>query len=413
MKYRLVHSDVLAALRALPDRSAQCVVTSPPYWGLRDYGLPPSIWLPADLRDCPEPICTDGHEWGDRIRHKGGAGTQGATSQRVGRQNVAAQERQRDGGSFCVLCGAWRGCLGLEPTPELFVEHIVAVFREVRRILRDDGTLWINLGDSYNAYNGGAGPSSIISAGAQTTARPQLESGYRLKCKDLKPKDLIGIPWMVAFALRADGWYLRSEIIWHKPNPMPESVTDRPTKAHEQMFLLAKSAKYFYDADAIKEPASWLGPNGPAKKGSPSEQNFYRICGKNPKGNAKTFRGGGAYTNNRSFDNSADVDRDSHGNAPNEDLTRNKRSVWTIATEPFPEAHFATFPRALVEPCILAGSKAGDLVLDPFSGSGTVGVVALGLLRDYLGIELNPEYLAMSRRRLEGVAPMFAQEVAG
>ncbi len=260
---------------------------------------------------------------------------------------------------------------------------MVEVFREVRRVLRADGTCWVNLGDSYNAYNGGAGPGSKLSK-TQTDQRPQLSTGYGLQCKTLKPKDLCGIPWRVAFALQADGWYLRSDIIWAKPNPMPESVTDRPTKAHEYLFLLSKSARYYYDAEAIREPVL------PDKRG---EQ-----WGKT----AQTSR----------HDHSDDLGRGMMQTRTQADgfvrmsnpAGRNKRTVWTIATQAMSEAHFATFPEKLVEPCIRAGCPADGVVLDPFMGSGTVALVAKKLNRHFLGIELNPEYIEIANRRLQGMA---------
>jgi DNA modification methylase len=309
---RILVGDVRERLRDLPDGSVQCCVTSPPYWGLRDYGVD--------------------------------------------------------------------GQLGLERTPHDYVTAMVGVFREVWRVLRDDGTCWINLGDSYNAYNGGAGPSSSLSRGAQTTERPQLDSGYGLKFKGLKPKDLVGIPWRVAFALQADGWYLRSDIIWYKPNPMPESVTDRPTKAHEYIFLLTKSQSYYYDAEAIAEIA--LQPTGP-KQWTGSQRKA--VIAGNHSGTLGTNQG---------------------------DPTRNARSVWTITTQPYPEAHFATFPEELPTRCIKAGSRQGDTVLDPFNGSGTTGAVAVRLGRNYIGCELNPAYVELARKRIGGAAPLFAQEVA-
>jgi len=278
------------------------------------------------------------------------------------------------------------GQLGLESTPQEYAQRMVEVFRLVRDLLAEDGTLWLNLGDSYGAV-GGAG---------------------------LKPKNLIGIPWRIAFALQADGWYLRQDIIWHKPNPMPESVLDRCTKAHEYVFLLAKNPKYYYNADAIMEPISASFANdsrhktggtlrnekeGYAAAGAQNPKGPHRLFGK---GNAKTFRGGGAYTRGRSFDNSNLAARESHGNAPNETGLRNKRSVWTITTKPFKGAHFATFPPGLVEPCILAGSRPGDTVLDPFAGSGTTGMVAAQHGRHYRLIELNPEYCKLIDQRLYG-----------
>lgn len=263
------------------------------------------------------------------------------------------------------------GQLGLESTPDAYVQSMVAVFREVWRVLRDDGTLWLNLGDSFNAYNGGAGPSTSLSRGAQTTERPDLPTGYGLRCKALKPKDLVGIPWRVAFALQADGWYLRSDIIWAKPNPMPESVTDRPTKAHEYLFLLTKNQRYYYDKDAICEPYQ----DATLKRGKSIRQ----VAADGH----KTYRFNGEPLDAESVERG-----------------RNARSVWSISSQPYRDAHFAVMPEKLVEPCILAGSKPGDLVLDPFAGSGTVGVVARRYARRFIGTELNPIYIGMARKRI-------------
>lgn len=259
--------DCRAILRSLPSESVQCCVTSPPYWGLRDYGHADQI--------------------------------------------------------------------GQEATPELFVQTLVEVFREVRRVLRDDGTLWLNLGDSYaGSGKGRNADGSHREGGKQGTSRGTIEGRLvKTHAPDCKPKDLIGIPWRVAFALQADGWYLRQDIIWAKPNPMPESVTDRCTKSHEYIFLLSKSPKYYYNAKAIAEP------------------------------------------------------------------TRNKPSVWSINTHAYPEAHFATYPPDLIKPCIMAGTKAGDVVLDPFGGSGTTGQVALELGRRAILCELNPDYAEIIHQR--------------
>lgn len=288
--------DCRELLPALEPESVHCVVTSPPYWGLRDYGVESQI--------------------------------------------------------------------GLEETPEQYVETMVGVFREVRRVLREDGTLWVNLGDGYTS-----GDRKVWRSGASQNKGQQVldDAGHRPPTpRGLKPKDLVGIPWRVAFALQADGWYLRSEIIWHKPNPMPESVTDRPTKAHEQIFLLSKSPRYYYDAEAIAEPAH--------------RERF---------GNWK--RGLGSPCPDRN-----DNDR--------QDMTpagsRNKRSVWTVGTQPYPGAHFATFPPALIRPCILAGCPEGGTVLDPFAGSGTTCEVSLKEGREFIGIELNPEYKPLIEKRL-------------
>jgi len=295
--------DALEWLRSIKTGCCDCCVTSPPYWGLRDYRV--------------------------------------------------------------------EGQIGLEATPEEYVAKLVKVFAEVRRVLRDDGTLWMNLGDTYNAYNGGAGPGSKLSD-TQTRERPALPTGYGLRTPSLKPKDLVGIPWRVAFALQADGWYLRSDIIWSKPNPMPESVTDRPTKAHEYLFLLAKSERYYYDAGAVREPS--VDSPGVSRGGSLSRFGFTEKLI-----SANGHRGGAIVKSNG---------------------WRNRRSVWTIATEPFPDAHFATFPRALVAPCILAGSPKGGRVLDPFAGSGTVALVSKNLDRRYLSIEINPAYVEIHQKRL-------------
>jgi len=314
----------------LKDRSIQCVVTSPPYWGLRDYGLPPSVWGGSDECD---------HAW-----------------------------VQGDGGpTLCELCEAWLGTFGLEPTPEQFVQNLVEIFREVRRVLRDDGTLWLNLGDSYAT---GAGQGYVPGGGGQGN-RWKRKTGHwqpnRMKIPGLKPKDLIGIPWRAAFALQADGWWLRSDIVWAKKNPMPESVKDRPTRSHEYLFLLTKKSKYFYDGDAIREP---YNPASASRYAYPMMDNS-DIHGQHKPGM-----------------------EDLREKRPNEKirdpnpLGRNKRSVWTLSSEPVPHAHFATFPRALVEPCILAGSREGDIVLDPFCGSGTVVRVAEENNRRAVGADL-------------------------
>lgn len=323
------HADVIDGLRSLPDESVHCVVTSPPYWGLRDYGVP--------------------------------------------------------------------GQIGLEPTHIEYVERMVEVFREVRRVLRRDGTLWLNLGDAFagswgaQSREGYSDDSSRLEGGSPLSARqiaahPQLSggTGSNKRTPGLKPKDLIGLPWRVAFALQADGWWLRSDIVWHKPNPMPESVTDRPTKAHEYVFLMSKNSRYYYDAEAIaevaeSEPGSVAGESGYAARAA--------AMGRAPSGNERP----GAIAFNRS--------------------TRNKRSVWTIATAPFAEAHFAVFPPALVEPCILAGCAQGGVVLDPFAGSGTTAMVALRHGRRAIGLELNAEYVELARRRIVGDAPMFNAQV--
>ena len=299
--------DWVERLRDVPDEYACCCVTSPPYWGLRDYGVP--------------------------------------------------------------------GQLGLEPTPEEYVAKMVEGFREVRRVLRDDGTLWLNLGDSYAGCRDNTSEKPGIdnkAAGGDNG----IPTGIRKDVSGLKPKDLCGIPWMVAFALRADGWYLRQDIIWAKPNPMPESVTDRCTKSHEYLFLLSKSKRYYYASLAIMEDAVGGGlKSGNAKRKKPSE----RDC---------PLTGDGDVASSIPWEGRP---------------LRNRRDVWTIPTRPYKGAHFATFPPALVEPCILAGCPKGEVVLDPFCGSGTVGMVARQHDRCFLGVELNPRYIEMAERRIREV----------
>ena len=320
MNCQILEGDCRDVLATLPEKSVQCVVTSPPYFGLRDYGVD--------------------------------------------------------------------GQIGLEPTPDEFVQALVSVFREVRRVLRDDGTVWINLGDTYanQGFRGSAETNGgFTGARMRAGAKGIMDSRPREIPPGLKPKDLIGIPWRVAFALQSDGWYLRSDIIWHKPNPMPESVTDRPTKSHEYVFLLAKSERYYYDHEAIAEP-TLESSLARSEAGFVTSQRDTDTAAVSIGGNVRTRYGL----------------RESFVAKP----TRNRRSVWTVATQPYPEAHFATYPPELIRPCVLAGSPEGGTVLDPFNGAGTTGLVALQHGRDYIGIELNPEYARLTRERL---APLLAQ----
>ena len=288
----------------------------------------------------------------------------------------------------CCKCGARRidSQLGLEKTPEEYVAKLVAVFREVRRVLRDDGTLWLNLGDSYNA---GTTSPSVASkhtdVGGHTTRSGDAIGSRRINAKGLKTKDLVGIPWRVAFALQSDGWYLRSDIIWAKPNPMPESVTDRPTKAHEYIFLLTKSPRYYYDAGAVREPA--VTSHMPGNDMTDTRESY-------------GFQNGG---------NSGLRDLRKKYKAEGLPTTRNKRSVWTVPTKPFKGAHFAVFPPKLIEPCILAGCPEGGTVLDPFAGSGTTGQVAVENGCRFVGIELSEEYIRLANRRFQQPL-LFANE---
>ena len=284
--------------------------------------------------------------------------------------------------TICPLCGAIRvdKQIGLEGTPEQYVKKLVLIFREVRRVLRDDGTLWLNLGDSYAGSGKGSNPD-----GSPHPSTLASKSGTNRGCVNgknlpqkankigLKPKDLIGIPWRVAFALQADGWYLRQDIIWHKPNPMPESVKDRCTKSHEYIFLLSKSQKYYYDNEAIKEES--VEPQRAREKGNGESA---------------------VDTKTRGYD----------GNCGNTGK-RNKRDVWTISTKPFKEAHFATFPEDLIKPCVLAGCPENGIVIDPFMGSGTTAYVSRKNHRNYIGIELNKEYVDIANKRLKALDNLF------
>jgi DNA modification methylase len=386
----ILQGDCIEVLKTLEAGSVQCVVTSPPYYGLRDYGT--ARWEGGDL----------GCDHAEKRGGNGSASTKQVTS--AGTQDYQYKD-------VCRKCGAIRvdNQIGLEETPEAYVEKMVQVFQEVRRVLADDGTLWLNLGDSYAGSGKGTGDTKTNNKqnGASRGVRigsVHGESGHTSGVTPppgYKAKDLLGIPWMIAFALRADGWYLRSDIIWHKPNPMPESVTDRPTKAHEYIFLLTKSAKYFYDAEAIQEPSV--------------DQDRIKLPGSEPKSqnpnrtdNDMAERVREKYKN---LQYNGQKPRTMHEKRLNGEeytsLVRNKRSVWTVATKPYPEAHFATFPPDLIEPCILAGSRPGDTVLDPFNGSGTTGAVSIKHHRNYTGIDLNPDYIKLTNRRLAKVQPVL------
>jgi DNA modification methylase len=352
---RIITADVMDGLRQLRDESVHCVVTSPPYWGLRDYGIPPSIW--GGDPGCP-------HEWGADIVDETLA------KRGVTRGTIDGGDTQRVNGRFvkrsalCTRCGAWRGALGLEPTHELFIANIRTVFAEVYRVLRSDGTLWLNMGDSYagsygaqsREHAGKHAPNvSAQRANQVKAAMRRTMTGSAERTPGLKPKDLIGMPWRVAFALQADGWWLRSDNIWAKPNPMPESVTDRPTRAHEYVFLLSKSERYFYDAAAIAEPASYGAPNSPDAIKSPYGQGFSRRASdkQGATGGALPARRRGHARLHQGFNERWDAMEREQQCAG----TRNKRSVWAIAAKPFPEAHFATFPPELPEVCIKAGTS--------------------------------------------------------
>lgn len=352
---KILQGNCLHTLAQLPEKSINTVVTSPPYWGLRDYGT--GEWDGGDP-NCPHMRTT-------KISKDTSTGHKGMSEQ----GNVVGDAIYK---SECPQCGALRKDeqLGLEETPEKFVENLVNVFREVRRVLRDDGTVWLNLGDSYSSGGRKTTKSQSVRVNKDYgVTRPNVN-------KDIKEKDLIGIPWRVAFALQADGWYLRQDIIWNKPNPMPESVQDRCTKSHEYIFLLSKSSKYYYDNEAIKENVK-------------SE----------PKVRDKMGEGYQAdYSKGKRF---------SEGERVWGTETKNKRSVWSIPVASYSEAHFATYPPELIKPCILAGCPEGGTVLDPFGGSGTTAQVATQLNRNAVLCELNPEYVKIAEKRLYDSLGMF------
>lgn len=422
----IIQGDCLEVMKTLESESVDCCVTSPPYYGLRDYGT--AQWVGGDEN------CDHLPKYGSKTSTLGG-----------GKDTQESAKFYKD---ICAKCGAIRidSQIGLEETPEKYVDKLVQVFREVKRVLKNEGTLWLNLGDSY--ASGGSGGCSIKSTlnggrgvGDDEKLR-QMEQKQRNIPIGLKPKDLIGIPWMVAFALRNDGWYLRQDIIWHKPNPMPESVTDRCTKSHEYIFLLSKNQKYYYDNEAIKTPCSETSKN---------RSEYGWDCDRDSTKNA-SMGGEGIHITKM-------------GNRFVPESGANKRSVWTITTKPYSGAHFATYPPELIKPCILAGcpkyvcnkcgkpreritKKIGDsadggkiydakrpdgmimrsagfhkkvetietgytdcgcnagfsagTVLDPFFGVGTTGLVAKNLNRNYIGIELNPEYIDMANKRING-----------
>ncbi len=448
---------VVDVLRSWDSESVHCVVTSPPYYGLRDYGLDPVVWEPvryAPMSGMPTVVLPDGadpeafprceHDWGaweerHAVRESVVAGKTRTTDRFYGDdpgRRFDGNHQKHSHGQFCRKCGAWRGCLGLEPTPELYIGHLVQVFREVRRVLRDDGTLWLNLGDSYSN-----GKRRTRDRDAKLDAR-----GMAVRPEDgRKPKDLLGIPWMAAFALQADGWTLRSDIVWAKLNPLPESVQDRPTRSHEFVFLFSKRERYFYDTVAVQEPAV--------------TQPQRRLTQRHSERDAQ-MRADKVYPYRLSDE------------PIQQQAMRNKRDVWTISTKPYKGAHFAVMPPDLVETCVRAGtSEAGvcphcgapwkrrvervvsdapgsyngssftrgkthaaraaladvgsapradrvqtvgweptcacpehhpipAVVMDPFGGSGTVAMVAESLDREWALVEANPEYAKLIRKRL-------------
>lgn len=352
---KIFTGDCLEGLKTLPAQCVNMCVTSPPYYGLRDYGT--AVWEGGD------PECD--HKSAKLKSRYDYALQKGSRHEQIFENTFGTDApRYLD---ICPDCGAVKidKQIGLEKSPEEYVEKLINIFREVKRVLRNDGTLWLNLGDSYtNPSKPGGGDPTI-------KKRNIGNSEYRSNMpKGLKSKDLIGIPWTVAFALLNDGWYLRSDIIWYKKNPMPESVTDRPTKAHEYIFLLSKRQKYYYDAEAIKEKSTEVRDFSLTHKTGNKRNPDKKINGFRPRETPAIYE------------------------------KRNKHSVWTVATQPFPDAHFAVFPERLIVSCIKAGCPEGGIILDPFMGSGTTAVVARKLDRNYIGFELKKEYVNMANKRL-------------
>lgn len=330
----ILQGDALSVLKTLDDESISCCVTSPPYYNLRDYGVD--------------------------------------------------------------------GQIGLEKSPEEYIEKLVEIFREVKRVLKKDGTLWVNVGDSYAGSGKGRVKGGV--AKMENFGKVQLSNAgtingilHKTQCDSCKPKDLIGILWMLAFALRADGWYLRQDIIWAKPNPMPESVRDRCTKSHEYIFMFSKSPRYYYDSESIKEDSVSYDKR-PSALQRAREKDYATKDRLNPEAYLKTRYGGKKYTENPDA-----FYRTKSGNAYDYRPKRNKRDVWTVTTKPYKGAHFATFPPDLIEPCVLAGCPEGGTVLDPFAGSGTTGMVAKKHGRDFVLIELNEEYVKLCEDRTNAV----------
>ena len=513
-RWEIRQGHVLDALRSMESESVHCVVTSPPYFGLRDYGLPTQVWG-GDPNHA--------HDWVNEswyVNGGGSTGVAGGAFNAPGERNAARIRNGRWRKASTCKCGAWLGSLGLEPSLDMYITHMVEVFREAWRVLRNDGTMWLNLGDAY--ANDGKWGGETGGKQAYLPDSDRMRDGRQKLRTGLKPKDLIGMPWRIALALQADGWWLRSDIVWSKPNPMPESVKDRPTRAHEYMFLLTKSERYYYDHVAIREPMAesslvrisqpsfWEQTGGPKDYGAsgvnPSRSGrraLENLARRTPAGwNVNHYESDlrGRYpqrrdpgraeqlavvdakfkqAKRRGHSRSHDGHLDGGTKADQQASGANRRDVWHIATQPFPGAHFATFPVALVEPCILAGTSAhgvcaecgapwervaeatfrpqedvslskgvkgsgdqkpmGDsngwdgtstgttvttttgwqptcshdaepipaTLLDPFSGSGTTGVVSLRHGRAFIGIELNPEYIELARERIVNDAPLL------
>jgi DNA modification methylase len=378
-QWRIEEGDVRSVLRTLPDQSVQCCVTSPPYWGMRKYGTTPQVWGGRD--DCD-------HQWGAPERAPLANSLKGPNSEQW-LNGAAADSRTKETGPFCTECGAWLGELGSEPTPQLYVQHMVLVFREVRRVLRKDGILWLNLGDSY-ASPGMASPSD------RTRARGSKQEGKHVEFdrhanrgnfKGWKRKELLGMPWRVAFALQEDGWMLRCDVIWQKPRALPESVGDRPSRIHEYIFMFVRQGKYYYDQDAVRTRLA--------------RKTFTTF------GTKRTATGNGGVEAHRvKSQNMRGIERWPKLGPDGEPLGANLRSVWTVTPGKYTDDHYASYPGKVIEPCVRSSTRQEDIVLDPFSGTATTGEVALKHARRYFGIELHTGWAETGRQRLRRVRPV-------
>jgi len=373
----IVQGHTLDILRRLPSESVQCCITSPPYYGLRNYGTTPQTFSGTTP-------CEDDCDWQDAAPRR----------KRSPEDVIAGTKQDTNTGTkhqlphtlTCAVCGAWQGELGLEPTPELYITHLVEIFREVRRVLKPSGTLWLNIGDSYTSGKSrySTKEQTVAGGGERSEKYGIMHNGGKPDMyyhPTLKDKDLMLIPARLAIALQEDGWYVRADIIWEKPNCMPESVRDRPTKSHEYIFLLTKSASYFYDAEAMREPLAQSTLND-KRNGS----------GRHTHQNSKYHQAVSMKSSQPSWYMAKTFVNPANG--------RNCRTVWKVNTRNYKGAHFATFPPELIRRPILAGTAEGDTVLDPFMGAGTTAVVARQHGRKYIGIELNPEYIKLAEERL-------------
>lgn len=390
--------DAIDVMRArIPDDSIDLVVTSPPYWGLRDYGSETVRLWGGD------PGCE--HEWRSQVSSFNKQGGEGKQSTNLGTLRLADQKSD-----FCARCGAWRGSLGLEPHPQLFIDHIVEICREIRRVLKPSGTFWLNLGDTYFTRAGKSRNPGGDSKRGMDSVQPK-SSPNRTAVQDgawLQPKQKLMIPSRVAIALQHDGWILRSDIIWHKPNHMPSSVQDRLTCAHEHVFLFAKARRYYFDLDAIRQPHQGLASGNKERKylADPRQfgrEHFGRSIPWEPTGKGKNpgdVLSGSKYLE-QSNAHSLRI-KGGHTGDYTHPQGKNPGDLWRIPTRPFPAAHFATFPPALIAPIVKAGCPKKGIVLDPFCGSGTALRVARRLGRRFIGIDIVPEYVEMAHRRIRG-----------